>query len=353
MAEWLPGVVLTALLAVVSGSAASIPKLQANGISSLTIAMLLGMAIGSVPRARGLSQGAGVQFSKQFLLRLGIVLYGFRITFHDVAAIGVAGVVIDGLVLVSTFALAWLIGTRWCGLDREAAMLIGAGSAICGAAAVMAAAPIVRGRAEQVALAVSTVVLFGTLSMILYPVLYEFALVHLPGTISPRIYGVFAGSTIHEVAQVVAAGHAVGESAASAAVITKMVRVMMLAPFLVVLSAYLEKARRRAARASSEPNTPSAEESERSVTVAWFAFGFIAIVALNSLLPLSAAASAAMATADTFILAMAMAALGLCTKLDALAKGGARSLALAALLFTWLIGGGTIINLTVWSIFGT
>ena len=115
----------------------------------------------------------GVAFSKQALLRVGIVLYGLRLTFQDIANVGVAGVIIDALMLSSTFALSWWVGTRIFGLDRKTALLIGAGSSICGAAAVMATEPVVRGRAEQVTVAVSTVVVFGTLAIFLYPALYR------------------------------------------------------------------------------------------------------------------------------------------------------------------------------------
>ena len=154
---------------------------------------------------------------------------------------GVAGVIIDALVLSSTFALAWWAGTRIFGLDRKTAMLIGAGSSICGAAAVMAAEPVVRGRAEQVTVAVSTVVVFGTLAIFLYPALYHLNARYQLLPMSPARYGILQDRPFHEVAQVMAAGRAVTDAAAKTAVITKMVRVMMLAPFLIILSAYLAR----------------------------------------------------------------------------------------------------------------
>ena len=180
-------------------------------------------------------------FSKQILLRLGIILFGLRLTFQDIGQVGVVGVMIDLIVLSSTFTLSCWAGTRLFGLNRRTAMLIGAGSSICGAAAVMATEPVVRGRAEEVCVAVSTVVAFGTLAIFIYPALY-----HLNDrlhwiSITPFAYGIFTGSTVHEVAQVVAAGKAVADTAANTAVITKLVRVMMLAPFLVLLSAYLAR----------------------------------------------------------------------------------------------------------------
>jgi uncharacterized integral membrane protein (TIGR00698 family) len=235
----LPGVALAAAIALLAIVLGNIGWLQAHGISALTMAIVLGIAVGNsvYPRiAAGSSHG--VQFSKQTLLRLGIVLYGIRLTFQDIRHVGIAGVIIDTVVVCSTFALAWFLGTRWLGLDRKTAMLIGAGSSICGAAAVMAAEPVVRGRADQVTVAVSTVVVFGTIAIFLYPVLYH---LNLFGISSPAAYGLFAGSTIHEVAQVVAAGRAIGEQAAATAVITKMVRVMLLAPFLLGLSVYLAR----------------------------------------------------------------------------------------------------------------
>src|SRR5690606_39395911 len=118
---------------------------------------------------------------------------------------------------------------------RETAMLIGAGSAICGAAAVMATEPVVRAQAHKVSVAVATVVVFGTAGMFLYPWLYP----HLG--LGEHAFGVYAGSTIHEVAQVVVAGRAVGDAAGAAAVIVKMLRVMLLAQFLLVLSSLLSR----------------------------------------------------------------------------------------------------------------
>jgi len=115
----------------------------------------------------------GVTFSKQILLRAGIVLFGLRLTFQDIANVGLPRVVIDALILSSTFGLSWWAGTRLLGIDRRTAMLIGAGSSICGAAAIMATEPVVRGGADQVTVAMSTVVVFGTLAIFLYPALYE------------------------------------------------------------------------------------------------------------------------------------------------------------------------------------
>jgi uncharacterized integral membrane protein (TIGR00698 family) len=252
-------------------------------------------------------------------------------------------VAIDALVLGSTFMLAWWLGTRWLGLFRKTAMLIGAGSSICGAAAVMATGPVVKARAEQVTVAVATVVVFGTLAIFLYPVLFQlnqgWALI--PGGTSG--FGVYAGSTIHEVAQVVAAGRSIGPDAADTAVIAKMVRVMMLAPFLVMLSAWLARddARSGAGRATLD-GAPKGK-----LAVPWFAFGFIGVVLFNSLQWLPQPVAAAMTELDTALLATAMAALGLTTQVGAIRRAGAKPLLLALVLFIWLVAGGAMINRVV------
>ena len=341
-----PGTALAAAIALLAIGLGDTSWLQSHGISALTVAIVLGIAVGNsvYPRITD-SSSRGVQFSKQTLLRLGIVLYGIRLTFQDVEHVGIVGVVIDTVVVCSTFAIAWFLGTRLLGLDRRTAMLIGAGSSICGAAAVMATEPVVRGRADQVAMAVSTVVVFGTIAMFLYPALYHllgsglFAS-GLAGAGSPAAYGVFAGSTIHEVAQVVAAGRAIGEQAAATAVITKMVRVMLLAPFLLGLSMYLAR------------EGQSTSEQRVRISIPWFALGFVAVTALNSLVTLPPALTAMATSCDTFVLAMAMAALGLTTHVSAIRNAGLRPLALAGMLFVWLIAGGIAINAGVTALLG-
>jgi uncharacterized integral membrane protein (TIGR00698 family) len=334
----LAGLLLTGALAWAALRLGDNAWLQGKGIGALTLAIVLGMLTGNTfyPAVAGRA-GPGVAFAKSRLLRAGIVLYGLRLTFQDIAQVGAVGLVIDMLTLGSTFALAWLLGTRLLGLDRHTALLIGAGSSICGAAAVMAAEPVVRGRTEQATVAVATVVVFGTLAMFAWPALYHLALAHGWLAMTPREYGLFAGSTVHEVAQAVAAGRAVDEQAADTAVIAKMVRVMMLAPFLVLLSALLA---RLECRASGSP-------ARGRIAVPWFAFGFVAVAALHSLAPLPAAAVHAATALDTLLLAMAMAALGLTTHASALRQAGTRPLLLAALLFAWLLAGGLAINLAV------
>ncbi len=333
------GIALIGALALASLALARWPPMQRSGLSALTLAIVLGMLVGNFILGAGESRfTAGTTFGKQTLLRFGIVLYGVRRTFQDIAHVGAAGLAIDGIMLSCTFLLAWWDGTRWFQLDRTTAMLIGAGSAICGAAAVMATDPVVRGRADQVAVAVATVVVFGTSAIFLYPYLYHLNIAHHLVAMNAGAYGIFAGSTIHEVAQVVAAGRAVSDGAADTAVITKMVRVMMLAPFLLMLSAYL---------ARSEPGASAGTPLRSKLNIPWFALWFVAVAALHSAMPLPAGLMAAAVNIDTFILAMAMGALGLTTHRSAIANAGLKPIALGGVLFAGLIGGGAVVNTVI------
>src|ERR1700736_3106546 len=251
-------------------------------MSALTVAILLGIVLANTiyTRLAG-TVGPGVNFSKQTLLRAGVVLYGLRLTLQDIGDVGIAGVLIDAVVLTSTFALAYPLGTRFFGLDRTTAILIGAGSAICGAAAVMATEPIVRAKAEQVTVAISCVVVFGTLAIFLYPMLYSLNTHRHLIPAGPQAFGVYAGSTIHEVAQVFAAGRSVSVETADTAVVTKMVRVMMLAPLLIALSAWSTRSAAQTHMGVQHPG--AAVGAKHRLQIPWFAFGFIGMVLFNSL----------------------------------------------------------------------
>lgn len=322
-----PGLILVLAIALAGIGLSNLPWAKTTGLSALTLAIVLGIALGNTAfPAVAPRTGTGVDYAKGMLLRAGIVLYGFRVTFQDVMGVGLAGVVIDVIVVAGVFCAATWIGTRVLKLDRDTSMLIGAGSAICGAAAVLAAEPVIRAPAHKVSVAVATVVVFGTLGMFLYPWMYPYL------GLDAHAYGVYAGSTIHEVAQVVVAGRAVSEQAGAAAVIEKMLRVMLLAPLLLVLGAWLRRGRKGAARDA----TP--------LTIPWFAILFVVVAGFNSLHLLSKPVVDALLMLDTLLLAMAMAALGLRTHWGSIKQAGAKPLLLAWILWVLLIGGGYLLN---------
>ncbi|MEB4674748.1 YeiH family protein [Enterobacteriaceae bacterium G50] len=330
--HYIPGLALSAVITGAALWAGSIPAISGAGFSALTLAILLGMVIGNTvyPKIWQSCDG-GVLFAKQHLLRLGIILYGFRLTFSQIAEVGVSGIATDVLTLTSTFLLACWLGQKVFGLDKQTSWLIGAGSSICGAAAVLATEPVVKAEASKVTVAVATVVIFGTLAIFLYPAMYPL----LAHWFSPETYGIYIGSTMHEVAQVVAAGHAINPEAENAAVIAKMLRVMMLAPFLLILAARVKQL------------APAGSGQKSKITIPWFAVLFIVVAIFNSFHLLPKTVVDVLVTLDTVLLAMAMAALGLTTHVSALKKAGAKPLLMALVLFVWLIVGGGAINLAV------
>ncbi|NBZ74225.1 YeiH family putative sulfate export transporter [Klebsiella quasivariicola] len=333
--HFVPGLALTAALTGAALWAGSFPAIAGAGFSALTLAILFGMVVGNTvyPKIWQPCDG-GVIFAKQHLLRLGIILYGFRLTFAQIADVGVSGILIDVLTLSSTFFIACFLGQKVFGLDKHTSWLIGAGSSICGAAAVLATEPVVKAEASKVTVAVATVVIFGTIAIFLYPAMYPL----LAHWFTPETYGIYIGSTMHEVAQVVAAGHAVSPDAENAAVIAKMLRVMMLAPFLLFLAARVKQL------------TPAGNGEKSKITIPWFAIMFILVAVFNSFHLLPKAVVDMLVTLDTVLLAMAMAALGVTTHVSALKKAGAKPLLMALMLFVWLIVGGGAINVAIHSL---
>ena len=313
------------------------------GLSSLTLAILLGMVLGNTIYPNFSDQlSAGVGFAKGQILRLAIIFYGFKLTLTQVASVGMPAVMTDALVLTSTFLLTYWLGTKWLKVDKQTTLLIGSGASICGAAAVIAAEPVVKAEAHKVTIAVATVVVFGTIAMLLYPFLYHLG--WLQPWLNAQQYGIYTGSTIHEVAQVVVAGNAVSPEVGDTAVVTKMIRVMMLAPFLLVLSFALTKG------SNDQGNKPSVMSRIQQVKVPWFAFIFIAIVLLHTWVPMTASFERSMVILDDVLLTMAMFALGLTTHLGAIKQAGVKPLILGAIMFTWLIVGGGLINIGIASL---
>ena len=183
----------------------------------------------------------------------------------------------------------------------------------------------IRARPAATSMAVATVVLFGSLAMVVYPALFP-----LLGW-DQGLYGIYIGATVHEVAQVVAAGNAVGPDALSNAVIVKLVRVMLLVPFLLIVGKWWLK---------HHAITQGEGELAGKLTVPWFAFGFIAM----SLVALPVVLHTSLTLMGQIALTMAMAALGYETRLEKLRALGVKPLVLALVLFVLLIVGGLAVT---------
>ncbi|MDE5638055.1 MAG: YeiH family protein [Alistipes sp.] len=320
----LHGILLIALFSCSAFYIADTQFVRSLSFSPLIVGIILGMLYANSLRNRLPETWVpGIRFCTKQILRTGIVLYGFRLTFQSVVEVGLAAVAVDTAIVVGTILLGIVIG-RLLKMDSDLTLLTSTGSAICGAAAVLGAEPVVGGQPHKTAVAVSTVVIFGTVSMFLYPALWRAGALAL----DPAQMGVYTGATLHEVAHVVGAGDAMGGEIADTAIIVKMIRVMMLAPVLLVMSLLLSRGKE------------GGKGGSRKITIPWFAFGFLAVIGFNSLDLLPAPMVGAINYADNFMLTMAMTALGAETSIDKFRQAGAKPFLLAAVLYAWLLAGG-------------
>lgn len=321
----LNGILFVALFAFASLYLAEIAWIAKAGISSLVLAILMGIIYSNTLRHKLPDEWTpGIHFAGKNLLRLAIVLYGFRVSFQQIASVGIEGLFLDIFVVVSTLLLGYWIGIKWFKLDRHLVLLISSGSAICGAAAVLAVESVLKSEAYKATVAVGTVVLFGTIAMFLYPLLQHIGL----WGFSESQYGIFAGASVHEVAQALVAGTNVSNEAGNLSVIVKMTRVLLLVPVLLFLS-FNEN------RLSV---TGLNLQKKASFTIPWFAIIFVLVIGFNSLHLLPLSWIALINQFDVFLLTMAMAAIGMETNLNKIKKVGLKPLYLAIVLFAWLTG---------------
>lgn len=299
------GVAFTAAIAGFAFALRTIPAI--SFLSPLILAIVIGMAWRNVIGVPD-SMGPGIRFALRRLLRLGIVLLGFQLTVSQVLSVGGTGMAIIAFGLVTTFLFTIWLG-RLLGVDAKLAELIAAGTSICGASAVVAANAVTRASDEDAAYGVACVTVFGSVAMFVYPLLPDLL------SISPQAYGLWAGASIHEVAQVVAAAFQNGSVSGEQATIAKLSRVMMLAPMIIVLGLLA--------------HSPAPGESRlRGVQIPWFVLAFVAVVGINSVIALPAAAKDGIALVTVFLLSVALAAMGLETNISKLRAKGFRPLLL-------------------------
>jgi len=301
-----PGLFLTTLVACAAYGVHSLPVVST--FSPLIIAILLGMIFHNVV-GTPVSAKPGVTFSLRRILRFAIIMLGLQLTVMQIGEVGATGIAIIAVTLAATFLFTGWFG-RVMGIDPKLAQLIGAGTSVCGASAVIATNTVTDAHDEDVAYAVACVTVFGSIAMFAYPTLGT--LLHL----DPRAYGLWAGSSIHEIAQVVAAAFQEGRQAGEFGTIAKLSRVMLLAPLVIMLG--VAAARRSSGTSSARPPMP------------WFVLGFIAMIALNSVVTIPPDAKSVIVSVTTFLLTMALAAMGLETDIGKLYAKGLRPLVVGA-----------------------
>jgi uncharacterized integral membrane protein (TIGR00698 family) len=315
-----PGLVLCLIIAQ-----ASVMARNATGLAALNpvvVALIVGIALRAGFGLPAMLR-PGAAFAVRPLLRAAIVLLGLQVTLGQLASIGAGALALAFCSVALTVPFTIWLGAR-LGVDAALAQLIGTGTGICGASAIVAANQVARGSQEDVAYALAVITLCGTAALLIYP-----AVGPMLG-LDARAFGLWAGSSIHEVVQAVGAAAAGGPVAAEVGTITKLARVVLLAPAVLALGAWVRH---------SSPSHAASGPSKAPMP--WFAFGFLAMVGVASthLVPVMITQVSAK-TLVPLMLAASVAALGLNTNLAALRAKGLRPLLLGigATLFVAAIG---------------
>ncbi|HJE44278.1 putative sulfate exporter family transporter [Lactobacillus sp. PFC-70] len=317
--------VITLICAVAGSELAQLPYL--NLVGALVIALLLGMACQVRPQIVAPNR-AGIGFISNKFLRLGIILLGFKLNLIQLASAGVktislAAVIVTGMVLL-TYNLS-----RKMGVDKDLAILTATGTSICGAAAVMGVSPQIKVPAEKAeqqreneVLAVAIVAILGTVFTLIEIGLKP--LLHLTAV----QFGVLTGGSLHEIAHAVAAGSAGGPVSLDTAIITKLSRVLLLAPAAVIIGLWYQK------------STPTANtDANAKLPIPWFMAGFILTSLIGTFIPLGDAALAALVKLAYIFLGMAMAALGMSVNFRVIAHRGGKPFLAASIASVILMSG--------------
>jgi uncharacterized integral membrane protein (TIGR00698 family) len=308
--SYIPGLSFCAAIAATAFSIRFLPGMAA--ISPMVVAFGVGIAVsalsGSLP-----VMAPGNRFAAKTMLRFAVGLLGLQLTIHELAELGAVTLLVVLAVFIATFLFAKWLG-RMLSVEHSLTELIAAGTSVCGASAIIATNAVTKARDQDVGYAVAAVSLLGSVAMIVYPLLY--GVLHL----DLRTYSLWAGSSVHEVAQVVAAAFQVDPAAGQIAVPVKLARVALLAPLVLTLGWLRLRREGDAARASFR---------WRQI-FPLFMVGFIFLVALNSAIAIPAHWRGVVAQVTTFLLTMSLGAIGLETSVRDLRHQGIRPMVLTA-----------------------
>ncbi|PCN48648.1 putative sulfate exporter family transporter [Curtobacterium sp. 'Ferrero'] len=351
----LPGVAV----AIVIGAVATAIAVLVPVVGGPVPAVILGAVLGWLVRRRG--EGGlgvlapGVKFSSSRVLQAAVVLLGAQLSIAAVLRIGAETLPVMLTTLAVCLLGAWLIG-RALRVSSTLRTLIGVGTGICGASAIAAVTPVVGAVGADVAYAMSTIFLCNVAAVFLFPLLG-----HALG-LSQHAFGVFAGTAVNDTSSVVATATVYGRQATDTAVVVKLVRTLMIIPIVVGLAG-LDA--RRTARAAVTTGAGSAGADAAGAGAAgagggraagfrvfrlvpWFLVGFLVVVLLRTVGVLPASAAPAFATVASFLITVALAAIGVSTDFGALRRAGFRPMLLGIVL--WVLVAGT--SLGVQAAFG-
>lgn len=327
LARLVPGLALVTLLTAAAWLLARLPGFALLGV--LALALLLGVAaralLGAAPEV-----APGARFSAKRLLRLGVVLLGARLQLDLLAAAGPTALWLAGAVVVAGVVGMELLG-RWFGVRPGLRRMLAVGTAVCGASAIAAAAPVARADDDEAAMAVALVSLLGAAGVVAFALLAE------PLGLAVHTYALLAGSTLHEVGHVLAAGAALGPEALDLATLVKLVRVALLAPVLLLVGAFVRGSARRERRAGDGadeavvPGAPGLRAGAPAVPapLPGFVIGFLLLGAARAAGALPGAWVEPLSSGSLLLTAAAMAGIGLGVDPAGLRRAGGRAFLLA------------------------
>ncbi len=315
------GILLTLFIAIAAQQLASLPLLNVTG--HLVLAIMIGMIWRATIGLPG-QLITGTTFSSKKLLRLGIILLGMRLDFVDIFSVGIDIFIIASVSLMFTLIVVFLLTKRFK-VERRLGILTACGTAICGAAAIVAIAPQLKAKDEEIAIGAATVAILGTIFTVVYTIFFPVI------GLSAHGYGVFSGATLHELAHVIAAAAPAGNQAVDTAVIVKLTRVALLVPVAIVIGIWMNYLEAR-------ENHRNEKKRWRAITIPWFIVGFLVMSAVHSLGLIPASITSLLLSLSYLLIAMAMAGLGLSVNITMFRRLGLRPFA-AALIGSILLSG--------------
>jgi uncharacterized integral membrane protein (TIGR00698 family) len=309
----LPGISLAGAIAAAALVTHCIPGMTT--FSPMILAIVIGMAFHNIVGTPSFAK-PGIAFSLRRLLRLAVMLLGFQLNLRVIAEVGPRGLLIVAITVIATFTFTVWMG-RNLRVDRRLSQLIAAGTSI-GASAILATNTITDAPDEDVAYAIASITFFGSIAVFAYPLLQGLL------RLDSQTYGLWSGASIHEFAQVVAASFQVSQRAGEVGMKVKLARLMLLAPMVFALSIKVRLSANCAPTRSATPPLP------------WFVLGLIALVGLNSAVAIPPDARKLIVTLTTFLLSVALAAMGLETDISKLYVKGMRPAILGAVAFLFI-----------------
>jgi uncharacterized integral membrane protein (TIGR00698 family) len=301
-------------------------------VSEVTIAILIGIVVGRSPIVQNATLGPGLKVASEALLRLGIVLLGARLSVQQIAGIGLPAAAVIAVTMAAALTLV-LVLSRLAAVDSRLAVLLAVGAAVCGNTAVVATAPVISARSRDVAYAVATVTLFGTIAVFVYPLIGHTT--HL----GDAVFGLWAGIAINDTSQVVAASAAYSPGAFEVATVVKLIRNALMAPLLVAIGWSWN--RRTGRRADTRAGL------RRAIPV--FVLGFLALSGLRSAGAIDAGLASNLEIAARALILVALSAIGLNLRVAELRSVGPKpiTIGLAAAL---VIGTCTILAIVTFGL---